>query len=139
MTNKEAIKLIQEIEEDGWNVMTEHLEALNLAINALENRPTDEWIPVKYRSLTTEERKEFAEHYGSEYSDEIDEKVFDCPMPEDGQEILVSSSWGVREDIAENDALLNGFNTYGLEGNGDWEGIDAWMPMPEPYKKGEEE
>ena len=36
MTNKEAIKLIQSIEEDGWNVFTEHLEALDLAIKALK-------------------------------------------------------------------------------------------------------
>ena len=36
MTIKEAIKLIQEIEEDGRNVTTEHIEALDLAIKALE-------------------------------------------------------------------------------------------------------
>lgn len=22
------------------------------------------------------------------------------------------------------------------DGNGDWDGVDAWMPKPEPYKKG---
>lgn len=36
MTNKEAIKLIQAIEEDGRNVTSEHIEALDLAIKALE-------------------------------------------------------------------------------------------------------
>lgn len=36
MTNKEAIKLIQEIEEDGRNVTKEHIEAFDLAIKALE-------------------------------------------------------------------------------------------------------
>ena len=35
MTNKEAIKLIQEIEEDGRNVTKEHIKALNLAIGAI--------------------------------------------------------------------------------------------------------
>jgi len=35
MTNKDAIKLIQEIEEDGRNVTFKHIEALNLAIKAL--------------------------------------------------------------------------------------------------------
>lgn len=44
MTNKEAIKLLQQIEEDGWNVMNFHIEALELAIKALEERPTGEWI-----------------------------------------------------------------------------------------------
>ena len=37
MTNKEAIKLIQEIGEDGRNVNAEQIEALNLAIRALHD------------------------------------------------------------------------------------------------------
>ncbi len=37
MTNKEAIKLLQSIEEDGFNVTAEHLDALDLAIKALED------------------------------------------------------------------------------------------------------
>lgn len=36
MTSKEAIKLIQGIEEDGWNVTSDHVKALDLAIKALE-------------------------------------------------------------------------------------------------------
>ena len=36
MTLDEAIKLIRGIEEDGRNVTSEHVEALNLAIKALE-------------------------------------------------------------------------------------------------------
>lgn len=35
MTSKEAIKLIQEIEEDGRNVTSDHVKALDLAIKAL--------------------------------------------------------------------------------------------------------
>ena len=113
-------------------------------INEIVNAPTieektGEWIPVKYRPMTTEERIKIAEHYGIEYCDTADEKVFDCPLPEDGQEVLVSSRWGVHTDVADNGIDGEGFITYGLEENGDWEGIDAWMPMPEPYKKGEEE
>lgn len=101
-------------------------------------RPQGEWIPVKDRPMTTEERIKFAEHYGIEYCDTADEKVLDCPMPEDGQEILVSSRWGVHTDVADNDVDGEGFISYGLEENGDWEGINAWMPLPEPYKGGEE-
>ena len=44
MTNKEAIKLIQGIEEDGRNVNKEHIEALDLAIKALKERPHGKWI-----------------------------------------------------------------------------------------------
>ena len=36
MENIEAIKLIQSIEEDGRNVTNEHIDALELAIKALE-------------------------------------------------------------------------------------------------------
>lgn len=36
MSNEEAIKLIQGIEEDGRNVNKEHIDALNLAIKALK-------------------------------------------------------------------------------------------------------
>jgi len=46
MTNKEAIKLIQGIEEDGRNVTSDHVEALNLAIKALEF--TDENYPKTF-------------------------------------------------------------------------------------------
>ena len=102
-----------------------------------ENRPTGEWIPVKTRPMTTEERIKFAEHYGIEYCDTADEKVLDCPLPEDGQEVLVSSRWGVHTDVADNDIDGEGFISYVLEENGDWEGINAWMPLPEPYKKGD--
>lgn len=36
MTSKDAIKLIQGIEEDGWNVTSDHVKALELAIKAFE-------------------------------------------------------------------------------------------------------
>lgn len=106
--------------KDTWNVIP---------------RPHGEWIPIKYRPMTTDERNEFAEYYGVEFCDTLVEKVFDCTMPEDGQKILISSSWGVSEDVADNDIAGEGFTNYGLEANGDWDGVDAWMPLPEPYKK----
>ena len=136
-------------EELKWGIYWDHSgytrkqdgEFLNwlclMAYRALKEKQ-GEWIPVKDRPMTTEERIEFAKHYGIEYCDTADEKVLDCPMPEDRQEILVSSRWGVHTDVADNDIDGEGFISYGLEGNGDWEGIDAWMPLPKPYKEGEE-
>jgi hypothetical protein len=106
-------------------------EILRLAEKALDSQ----WIPITYRPLTEKERIELAEHYGIEYCDTLDEKAFDCPMPEDGQEILISTSWGVVEDVADNDIDGEGFICRGLETNGDWDGVEAWMPKPEPYKK----
>ena len=51
-------------------------------------------------------------------------------MPDDGQKILVCSKCGnIWIDTHEDDGSL-----MGLEENGDWEDIVAWMPRPEPYK-----
>jgi len=46
MTNKDAVKLIQEIEEDGRNVTKEHIEALDMAIKALDIYKT--FCPVEF-------------------------------------------------------------------------------------------
>ena len=135
MNNKEAADIIKrtQIFIGRRNGKMQLSEALLKAIKVLETAP--EWIPITYRPMTVEERIAFAEHYGVEYCDTLEEKVFDCPMPEDGQEILISKSWGVVEDVADNDIDGEGFICYGLEGNGDWDGVDAWMPKPERYKK----
>lgn len=98
-----------------------------------------EWIPIKYRTMTSEERKKIAKHYGIEYCDTFEAKAFDCPVPEDGQRILISTSWGVDIDVADNDFDGEGGLCCGLEGNGGWDGVNAWMPLPEPYKEGDEE
>lgn len=92
---------------------------------------TNKWIPIKYRPLTIEERKNFAEYWGVEYCDTAEEVAFDCRMPEDGQEILITTMWGVQTDICTSDPDEG----CGLEGRGDWDGVTAWMPLPEPYKE----
>ena len=141
------MKLIIDIPYEAYYTFKCDLEKGNL--NALaeivangipyEERLQGEWIPIKYRPMTSEERKEFAEHYGIEYCDTLGEKAFDCPMPEDRQRILISTLWGVDIDVADNDIDGEGFICYGLEGNGDWSGVIAWQPLPEPYKKGSAE
>lgn len=88
------------------------------------------WNPIKYRPMTTDERIKFAEYWGVEYCDTADEKVFCCSMPEDGQEILVSTERYVHIDVC----CYDPDEGYGLEENGDWDGVTAWMPLPEPYK-----
>ena len=52
MTNEEAIKIIQGIEEDGRNVNAECVEALTLAVKAIEQQikcgcNTCEYYPMK--------------------------------------------------------------------------------------------
>lgn len=91
------------------------------------------WIPVTYRPMTEEEEKELCEKLGIEEGslEDWEKRVFTCRLPDDGQEILTSFGKYVTEDICSWDEY-----GCGLENNGDWDGIDAWMPMPEPYKKG---
>ena len=89
------------------------------------------WNPIKYRPMTEEEVRETEERWGIKLT--IDERVcFDCQMPEDDQEILVCSNWG---HIFLDRCELDPDDGYALEENGDWDGIVAWMPLPEPYKE----
>ena len=87
------------------------------------------WIPVKTRPMTEEERQYYSELYG--YDIEYEKAImFDCKMPEDGQEIWVCSKCG---NVWEDTCCID--EGIGLEGNGDWLDIVAWMPLPEPYRK----
>lgn len=90
------------------------------------------WIPVTYRPMTEDEEKELCEKLGIKEGslEDWEKRVFTCHLPDDGQEILTSFGKYVQEDICSWDEY-----GCGLENNGDWDGIDAWMPKPEPYKK----
>jgi len=84
------------------------------------DRPTG-WIPFKKRPLTDEEKEE--------YPDWI--YIFDCPLPDDEEEILLSNGKHVWTDTFIDDG-----ECY-LDGGDDIDEGMAWMPMPEPYKGGE--
>ena len=83
-----------------------------------------EWIPVEYHQITEEERQE---------NDYPEDWVYciDSPMPEEGQEILITTNAG----YVEKDTCLYDGDTYYTDSGYDWFGeILAWMPLPEPYK-----
>lgn len=91
------------------------------------------WIPLKYRPMDEDEYRAFREVYG-----EIPvegRKVFACQMPEDGQEILISTKYG---NVFLDTCVYDG-EFYELEEYGDWWDVIAWMPLPTPYKEGEAE
>lgn len=85
-----------------------------------------QWIPIKWHDCTDEDREEYG------FSDDI-VAVFDCDMPNDEQEILVTTTHGyVEKDVCYID---EGFS---LDSGYDWvEDIIAWMPLPEPWEKEE--
>lgn len=90
----------------------------------------DPWIPIKFRPMTDEEIQEREEALGIKL--DPDEKfMFACPLPDDGQELLISTKWGVGMDTCGYDPDYG----YGLESNGDWDGVLAWMPLPEKYEE----
>lgn len=97
--------------------------AYDMAIESLEKAEKYRWIPVKVRSTTEE--------------DGIDMRKFpwflDFPLPEDGERILVSRNGYV--DVDEN--VMSERDCY-LDSWGDWADVEAWMPLPAPYKKEEE-
>lgn len=86
------------------------------------------WHEIKGRPLTDAEKAEFSEHGYSDF--EIPEYMFDCPMPNDEQEILVATEWGVGKDVCCVDTDDWGNHSFGLEGHGDWDDVIAWAEMP---------
>lgn len=83
-----------------------------------------EWIPFKVRELTDEEKNMYPEW----------DYIFDCPLPEDEQEILVSRNGDVFMDTFFYDNCCYLDSGYMIE-NG-----MAWMPKPKPYNpKGEQD
>lgn len=108
-------------------------KALQYAVR-LEGRTMGElvepvlWHKLNERPLTDAEKAEFSEHGYSDF--EIPEYMFDCPMPDDGQEILVATAWGVDKDVCCADTDDWGNHSFGLEGRGDWDGVIAWAEMP---------
>ena len=99
----------------------------NYDAGATHEAAKHDWIPIKMRPGTDEEYEEF-----SQYGDcpREDFRVFDCPLPDDDQEVLVTTRWGdVCIDIWHRDVDCCYF-----ENNCDDDDVIAWMPKPEGYK-----
>lgn len=104
-------------------------EALYVAIEALK-KPALNWIPLTTRSMTANEK----EHYTALERIDIAEngEIFDCPLPNDSQEVLVSHGGYVYIDTFYNDSD-NGcyFESLNIDE------VDAWMPLPVAFERKE--
>lgn len=87
------------------------------------------WNEIHKRPMTDEERKEWSERLG--YDIEYDEAYIYSNLPDDGQEVLVSTQYG-RVYV---DTFYQDDGCY-FEESEDMDGILAWMPLPEPYREG---
>lgn len=110
----------QYAKENGLIVWSKEMS--EKAIKALEQEP--KWIPIKTRPLTEAEREELL----TEGSDGV-EFMYDCPLPDDGQEVLVTGRYG----NVETDVFYRDDGCY-FETNYDEGDVKAWMPKPKPYK-----
>ena len=114
-------KLIEEL--DAWwetlsprteardSIICDVIESVIEKVNNAER--AGEWIPVTY--AMNEESGEFE---------------LTCPLPEEGERILVVDGQGyisIDEQCCDDDGWY-------LDDHTDWLDVVAWMPLPEPYK-----
>ena len=85
----------------------------------------DRWIPIKTRPLTEEEQKRHP----------YDSFIYDCPLPNDGQEVLITDCYG----NVETDVFCIDCDGCYFETNYDDDEVIAWQPLPSPFKTGDEE
>ena len=88
-----------------------------------------EWIPITYRTMDEEEKKEYADRTGHDV--EKLNVILNCPLPEDGQDVLITGRFG-NVDV---DTFFNDCDGCYFECNSDMYDVIAWMPMPTPYQK----
>lgn len=90
------------------------------AIEIQHDMDMPKWIPFTTRELTEEEREENPEW----------DWVFDCPLPADGETVLLTNGKYVWEDMFCCDDGCYFDKADDIE---DFDGY-AWMKMPEPYR-----
>lgn len=87
-----------------------------------------EWIEVKWRDLTEEEKSYYDEYYGE---GEVT-KMADFETPDDGDEILISQANGKWVSLV----VFCNDDGIGDEYGNDWlDEVDAWMPLPKGFVK----
>lgn len=82
----------------------------------------NKWIPLIRRPMTEEEREEYEGMTGI-----TETMILNCPLPEDGEEVLVSYGDYVCIDTFHDD---DGCYFEDVE----IDDVDAWMPLPLPWK-----
>jgi len=111
---------------DEWNAM----RAIANGTPIPDNATVCEWIPMTKRPMTDDEKEYYKEEL--EYCD--DAEIFDCKLPEDDEEVLITMNGWVTIDTFDRD-FTDGCSFEGY----DIDDVKAWMPLPEPYKPQESE
>lgn len=123
--NKAFEKIIDELKQE--NIIVDD-DARHRAVEIIEQIAEEYnggWIPIKTRPMTEEEKE-----YYSEYLFEGNGLIYECPLPEDGQEVLITSKYGSVDKTTFYTDCGNYFENYE-----DYDEVIAWQPLPEPYKE----
>lgn len=124
MTREEAIEMLKALNmmlrsPDGKPI-SDACDALDVAIEALSAEAVQGWIPFTRRPMTEEEEQKYYPNCTF---------MFDCVLPDEGDEILVSNRRFVWMDT-----FCSDIDGCYLDSNGDIDEDMAWMPLPEPYE-----
>lgn len=123
VSRKEVLQMIENIQNAGGFIgYHTYSEAFDRVDNMPPVTPTQRWIPIVTRKPTEEEKKDYFEQNGEELC-----FMIVSPMPNNRQEVLVSGGGCVAEDVFDEDF-------YNFE-NWDIQNVEAWMPLPDPYKE----
>ena len=107
---------------DSWNCKMQTVEDVKKEAAEEYN---GSWIAIKTRPMTEEEKE-----YYSEYLFEGNGLIYECPLPDDGQEVLITSKYGSVDKTTFYTDCGNYFENYE-----DYDEVIAWQPLPEPYKE----
>lgn len=119
------------IESRGDSPLSDARVFLAIAIKLIEEKIVggygEDWIPIKMRPGTDEEYEDFIKYGDCPREDFI---IFECQMPDDEQEVLITTRWGaVCTDIWHREVDCSWF-----EDHEDIDDVIAWMPKPEGYQ-----
>lgn len=93
-----------------------------------------EWIPVTTRDLSLDEIKELVK--GTSFApDEVDPWCYSCTLPGESQDVLITTKFG---NVALTSFCADEYGYY-FEDYEDREDVLAWMPLPKPYQKDNED
>lgn len=122
---------IESIVEELENICINGDDYILSLLSNIKNAPSvtpqqTSWIPIKIRPMTEEEKEEIGHEYAF---------MYDCPLPEDGQEVLITDCYG----NVEIDTFCRDIEGVYFENNCDDGEVIAWQPKPQSYKAESEE
>ena len=116
---------IEDAKSEGDFSYIKPFEIAKIAVQEVAEEYNGSWIAIKTRPMTEEEKE-----YYSEYLSEGNGMIYECPLPDDGQEVLITSKYGSVDKTTFYTDCGNYFENYE-----DYDEVIAWRPLPEPFKE----